>query len=737
MRKVGVDLRRSRVLAIIGVLLVGVLIGTFASANNDRSNEPPKIKVVLLPDGEQDSAYFFNLTATDPDDDVTDLEWSDDSDLIDVNQTGTISARPSNGDVGYNYFNVTVEDPGGLNDTLEFTLFIINVNDPPSLKYIPPQEALEDQEFSLNISEYVEDPDLLLPSEFRDRITYRDDTVKLDTNVETGEVKWRPRNEDVGEFFFTMTVTDSKGRSAQTEIKITIENTPDAPVIGIIGRQNLVQGRPYEFTIPFTDDDLDVYNAMESLTFSNSPTGLFIINATSGTIMCTPTNAHVGIWEITLTVTDSTGLSDSRLVVFDVENENDKPTIEYMPAQQLFEDVPFEMQIVASDPDLEERKLDGEPVDEDEVLTYRANVTRVQIDSEGMLTFTPNNEDAKHRIMVVRITVVDASSESATANVMFAIENINDAPTHLQIIGIIPGQTVILNEKRAMRGTSQDVDTHPDALSYTWYIDDKMIGQVQDIIWTPTKVGLVNLTLVVDDSDGGVSELTVQVFVKSDNQPPFDLEILGVDDGHEVRTDRSYPISASVKDDQDDVDSLGYIWYLGDILLSTSRSFQWTPDADGPLPLILTVTDKNGSSSDTSILLVVLSIPVLPEISGPLPDTIIDEDDYLTFILEFNESSLDPDKEYTITISSNISGHLLTIDAEEEMDFDAGRLPPGDHQLTVVISDGENEATMTLDITVKKTPKKTDSPGFGIAIMIGVISISAFIRMNGWWLDQG
>jgi hypothetical protein len=469
---------------------------------------------------------------------------------------------------------------------------------------------------------------------------------------------------------------------------------------------------------------------MESLTFSNTPTGLFNINTTSGKIICTPTNAQVGIWEIKLTVTDSTGLSDYRMVVYDVENENDKPSIDYIPTQQLTEDKLFEMNIFASDPDLDARDLDGEPVDPNEVLIYRANVSRVVIDNTGKLTFTPTNEDAKRVTLVVRITVADASSETATVDVTFAIENINDPPQNLQLIGLMPGETYLMLETRTIMGTAEDVDNNPDSLIYTWLANDEIIGQAQEIVWIPTIPGPTDITLRVEDVLGGRTEYSLQVIVERVNQPPFDLEILGVDDGQDVRTDRSYPISASVKDDNDDVDSLEYSWYLGGVLLSSSRSFQWTPDAYGPQPLTLTVTDKDGSSSDISILLVVMRIPDLPEISGPLPDTIIDEDDTLNFILEFNGSSLDPDKEYTITISSNISGHLLTIDAEEEMDFDTGKLPPGDHQLTVVISDGENEATMTLDITVKKAPKKTDSPGFGIAIMIAVITLSTFLRMN-------
>ncbi len=487
-------------------------------------NDAPKWKESRLPDGEQDTIYSFFLTATDRDNSFEQLTFSDDAGFFDISASGEIAFGPTNDHVGYNYFNVTVEDPDGLTDTMELELFINNVNDPPILKYIPPQEANEDEEFTLDVSAYVEDPDLLLPPEFRDIITYRDDTVDLDTNVETGMITWTPDNSDVGELFFTITVTDTKGRSAQQEVKITVYNTNDAPTFGIIGKQNLVQGRAYQFNIPVTDDDLDVEGSGEVLTFTNDNTDLFTIDPAQGSITFTPENEDVGIWEITITVTDSEGASDQRLVVFEIENVNDKPTITYIPTKQLTEDVPFEMDIMASDPDLDPRKLDGEPVDPNEVLIYRTNVSRVEIDSTGKLTFTPTNEDAKRVTMVIRITVVDASSDSSLPmDVTFTIANVNDAPENLQIIGLVPNQKVDEGQKILLRGTAQDIDNDADKLIYKWYSGTTLIGQTQDFTWKVKGKGITVVKLVVSDGSGADSleaSYGVNVTIKQVEEPP-------------------------------------------------------------------------------------------------------------------------------------------------------------------------------------------------------------------------
>jgi hypothetical protein len=488
-------------------------------------NDNPRIKVVQLPDGEQDEYYSFNLTATDVDNpDPRDLTWSDDSAMFTITPSGEVAFIPRNADVGYHTFNVTVADIDGARDVVQFTLFIANVNDPPVLSYIPPQFANQSEVFTLDVSRFVTDPDLLIPLEWRDHLTYRDDTPKLDTNLETGIITWdRPTNEDVSDFYFKITVQDSKGRYDEQEIKITVINMPDPPKLGTIPRQVLHQDSPYVFNIPFSDPDLQVPSASEELTFSNDGHQLFTIDSATGRIQFTPVNNQVGIWEINITVTDVDGLTDTKKVVFEVVNKNDAPELEYIKVQQLTEDASYTLQVHAVDPDTEPRLVDGLPVDPNERLEYRTNSTRVPIERDtGLIGFTPSNDDAKVGDIMVKITVIDRSSETATEDVLFKVTNVNDAPQELSIVGVVPGQQLQEGKTYQLIGSAKDIDNGAEQLTYMWYAGATVIGQTPQVQWKIKGHGAMILKLVVSDPDGGTATYNATVSVKAiEKQPGF------------------------------------------------------------------------------------------------------------------------------------------------------------------------------------------------------------------------
>jgi VCBS repeat-containing protein len=424
--------------------------------------------------------------------------------------------------VGYHTFNVTVADTESAKDIVQFTLFIANVNDPPVLAYIGTQTTNEGEVFTMDVSTYVTDPDLLIPEEWRDHITYRDDTPKLDTNLETGIITWdKPTNEDVGDFYFKITVQDSKGRYDEQEIKITVLNVNNPPTLGTIPRQVLHQDSPYVFNIPFSDPDLQVTSAGEELTFSNDGHQLFTIDAATGRIQFTPVNNQVGIWEINITVTDVGGLSATKKVVFEVVNKNDAPELEYIKVQQLTEDTAYTLQVHAVDPDMELRLVDNLPVDPNERLEYRTNSTRVPIERDsGLIGFTPSNDDAKIGDIMVKITVIDRSSETATEDVLFKVTNVNDPPQELSIVGVVEGQQLQEGKTYQLIGSAKDIDNGAEQLTYMWYSGATVIGQTSTVQWKIKGHGATVLKLVVSDPDGGQAMYNVTVQVKAIEKSP-------------------------------------------------------------------------------------------------------------------------------------------------------------------------------------------------------------------------
>ena len=218
----------------------------------EKADEPPKIKVVQLPDGELGAYYSFNLTAADPDDPPSDLSWSDDCPMFRISETGEIAFVPGLADIGYHSFKVTVTDPAGSSDTVAFTLFIVRGWEPPILAYISPQMAWANEVFTLDISQYVYDDgsDLLLPEEWRHHWVYRDDSTRIDTDYQTGVATWdRPTERDVGDFYFKVTVSDSKGRYAEQEIKITVLPIDGEPGLSIGPERWVDQGEVFELCV--------------------------------------------------------------------------------------------------------------------------------------------------------------------------------------------------------------------------------------------------------------------------------------------------------------------------------------------------------------------------------------------------------------------------------------------------------------------------------------------------------
>jgi hypothetical protein len=483
------------------------------------------------------------------------------------------------------------------------------------------------------------------------------------------------------------------------------------------------------FNIPFSDPDLSIPSAGEELTFSNDHHDLFTIDQATGRIQFTPVNNQVGVWEVNITVTDAAGASTIKKVIFEIVNKNDAPELEYIKVQQLTEDTPYTLQVVAIDPDMEPRLVDGLPVDPNELLEYRTNSTRVPIErATGLIDFTPTNDDAKIGDIMVKITVIDRASEVSKIDLLFKVANVNDPPTDVRILGLVDGQTVLTGTSYKLASSVFDVDNTLAELVYTWYAGTELMGQAIAIEWKPREPGPLVIKLAVSDPDGGQAEGTVSILVLSSNTGPFDIGIEGLIDGQSVRTDTNYTVSGSAKDDHDTLDDLLYEWYLNGTILSRARSLVWTPEGEGRQTLTLEVIDADGEKGMASITVNIAKIPPLPVIIYPQPGTTVDKENDLEITIDVPKGELDPEKDYTINVSSNISGPLVTRNLDDGLKLDVGKLPVGDHQITITISDGTNEANTQFNITVVEPPKKVASPGPGAAFVIAGLLVVVVVR---------
>ena len=123
---------------------------------------------------------------------------------------------------------------------------------------------------------------------------------------------------------------------------------------------------------------------------------------------------------------------------------------------------------------------------------------------------------------MVKITVIDRSSETATEDVLFKVTNVNDAPQELSIVGVVPGQQLQEGKTYQLIGSAKDIDNGAEQLTYMWYAGATVIGQTPQVQWKIKGHGAMVLKLVVSDLDGGTATYNATVSVKAiEKQPGF------------------------------------------------------------------------------------------------------------------------------------------------------------------------------------------------------------------------
>jgi hypothetical protein len=292
-------------------------------------DDPPVLAKIPSLSATEYSELRYQAKADDPD-----LKWgdvltfSDNTDLFEIEAaTGVFSFTPTEEQVGKQNVKVTVTDKEGASDTASFTITVANVNDPPTLDFLPPQFALQGRLFQLKI--VAGDPDL--KSDPTEKLRFSDDSAIFNINNDTGLISFTPTNDQLGIWIANITVTDKGGLSSTTSLTITVTNANDPPSIESIPPQTATEGVPFQYQTNASDPDLKW--GLDNLTFSDD-SDLFNIDPKTGAIAFTPTAAQAGIKRVTITVKDEKGASASASFDLTIIHVNHAPydvAIKYPP----------------------------------------------------------------------------------------------------------------------------------------------------------------------------------------------------------------------------------------------------------------------------------------------------------------------------------------------------------------------------------------------------------------------
>ena len=308
-------------------------------------NRPPVLSAIGNRPATEGQLLTFTATATDPDGNAVTFSGSNLPTGATVSPSGTFSWTPSLTQAGsFPNVTITATDNGSpvLTASQSFTITVGNVNRPPVLAPIGARTATVGQLFTFTAT--ATDPD-------GNAVTFSGGNLPAGaTLTPAGVFSWTPTA--TGNSSVTVTVTDN-GTPAQTDsetVTITVSNVTTVnrpPVLASIGAKTVNEGQPLTFTATATDPDGG------PLTFSGGilPSGPALTPA--GAFSWTPDFTQAGTHNVTITVTDNGGLTDSETFTITVGNVNRPPVLSPSPIGNRTVTIgqTLTIAITASDPD--------------------------------------------------------------------------------------------------------------------------------------------------------------------------------------------------------------------------------------------------------------------------------------------------------------------------------------------------------------------------------------------------
>ncbi|MBU4502879.1 MAG: hypothetical protein KKA79_09865 [Nanoarchaeota archaeon] len=318
----------------------------------------------------EDEWCYFNLSAntTEPDlNDADSLVYNTTTSIpnrmwFDIS-TGNISVFCTNESQVFDDIFVLTVDDGEASDAASMRIVVSAVNDAPTFN-LTNQTLYEDaNNYSINLSAYYSDEENDLPY-FRDNWTEGNQTLFINIsyapvppNALNGEMIFaNPTNDDVGNYTLNITVNDTAGNELSKLINFEVRNTNDPPSLDWMCTDNdtnftATEDIKFECTTNATDDDL-VWG--DNLTFTANETWFTFEwqSNNESNVSFTPVDQQVGFWWINLTVTDTEGVTDSKLINLTVLNVSDTPVLSTIANFTAYVNVPYSFTINATDGDL-------------------------------------------------------------------------------------------------------------------------------------------------------------------------------------------------------------------------------------------------------------------------------------------------------------------------------------------------------------------------------------------------
>jgi hypothetical protein len=504
----------------------------------------------------EDTTIILDVNATDPDGDtITYLDPvpSTFCSLLSAAE-GTYSCSPTQSQITGNQptlRNVSFLAEDGANfGGRKITFNITPVNDAPVLtladQTTPVNQSLNytftatDEENSFPLT-YT----LTAPAEIAGKLSL----TKLNTDGTSMSLFYNaatPDFTDVGAWTVEINVTDNSStlgiedsRSMAYNITLNITAVGRSPYFTLVtsnvsnssGPYNISQGQSIQINISANDPDENTQitflvntNRFNLTTIKNTTTG----GDARAQVNYTPTNDHVGLFNVTVTIRDNESITNTTILQFNVSNINDIPTvheISYSPSNTqdnqnmsnltAYANTPFIYDVNATDPD----------TPYGDTLNYSDNTTLFTINATtGRIMFTPSDSDVAAGAYHINITATDQSGANSSRTIILTIRE-NNPPYFTASLPTI-GCTTKANCTFDISAYVDDPDAGDSVASYN------ITGTQPDSFMYNTSTGLINFTvlktdvgnytlsIMIEDTHGATNSTTVNLTIVNTPEAP-------------------------------------------------------------------------------------------------------------------------------------------------------------------------------------------------------------------------
>ncbi|MBW2980867.1 tandem-95 repeat protein [Candidatus Woesearchaeota archaeon] len=615
-------------------------------------------------------SWFFDGNLTKNETNVTTQ-----NNITEVQSTWTF--YPGFADAGIRNVSVIVVDSESITDALEWRVNVNNSNRAPVFnKTIQNSTWSEGNNNTNNISlhEHFYDLDYL---DGTDNLTFgyivhnvynawdNSTNITIIINQTTGNVSfYTPHPDWFGVGVVQFYVNDSYVITYSNNVTLNITNINDPPILECLDNQTLAIEVLYTTEVNASDID------STTLYFSDNST-LFNISLNTGIISFTPNSTDIGTYDINISVNDSE-LSDSCIVVFDITN-NTRPVLADINNQTAWESSYFEMNVTASDADLEDNLTFSDDTTMFEIITINSSASN----ATGIINFTPTNAHVGNNTILITVTDSNGATDSKTFNL--EVNNINNAP----YFTTVPTQDVRVNFTHILDMTlfTEDADNDPLNFSSNSSIFNITLAGIITVTLNSSYVGTYDVNITVKDIEPKIAT-TVVTFTVSINQNPQ----INANFTKTCQEDVQCTLDLGATDPDGDTMTFGDNTTLFDIASDGIIQFTPTQDDVGNYTITINVSDSYNGFNSTILYLEIQEENDPPYFIQVENRTLEEEVAYTIYLL-----ANDIDGSFPLTFNSNRSD-MLTItqhnDTAGRIDFTPDDQFVGNHTIRFSVSDG-------------------------------------------------